>query len=142
MKSFGEFKQELTEQVSSNLQQFEELVDAGVLDKNKQAKFNSVLNQLHEDHPLSTKDRQIICGMIEELSRLATNNLSYQTMIAETTDSSSVAMYHQEPPPLVVLRRKAIRMYPFNTKVALYYSDKLNRYFSVPYQDMGDGREA
>ena len=37
------------------------------------------------------------------------------------------------PPFVLVLRRKAIRMYPEGTRVALYYNQPLNRYFSVPY---------
>lgn len=35
-------------------------------------------------------------------------------------------------PVLLLLRRKAIRLFPDGKKVALYYADKLNRYFSVP----------
>jgi hypothetical protein len=32
-----------------------------------------------------------------------------------------------------LLKREAIRMYPNGTKIALYYSKKLDKYFSVPY---------
>lgn len=39
------------------------------------------------------------------------------------------------PPFTLVLKRKAIRQYPGDTRVALYWSDKLKTYFSVPYQD-------
>jgi hypothetical protein len=39
----------------------------------------------------------------------------------------------EEPPFVIVLKRKAIRLFPDKTKVALYYSQKLNKYFSVPY---------
>ena len=38
-----------------------------------------------------------------------------------------------DPPFVIVLKRKAIRLYPNKTKVALYYSNKLDKYFSVPY---------
>jgi hypothetical protein len=38
-----------------------------------------------------------------------------------------------DPPFVLVLKRKAIRMYPDKTKVALYYNKTLNKYFSVPY---------
>lgn len=38
-----------------------------------------------------------------------------------------------DPPYVLVLKRKAIRLYPDSTRIALYYSDKLNKYFSVPY---------
>jgi hypothetical protein len=38
-----------------------------------------------------------------------------------------------DPPYVLVLKRRAIRLYPDGTKVALYYSDRLNKLFSVPY---------
>lgn len=38
-----------------------------------------------------------------------------------------------DPPFTLMLKREAIRMYPNGTKIALYYSKKLDKYFSVPY---------
>jgi hypothetical protein len=38
-----------------------------------------------------------------------------------------------DPPFVLVLKRKAIRLYPNKTKIALYYNQKLNKYFSIPY---------
>lgn len=46
------------------------------------------------------------------------------------------------PPFTLVLKRKAIRQYPGDTKVALYWSDKLKTYFSVPYIEDEDGKVA
>lgn len=40
-----------------------------------------------------------------------------------------------DPPFTLVLKRKAIRQYPNDTKIALYYSDRLKTYFSVPYSN-------
>jgi hypothetical protein len=39
----------------------------------------------------------------------------------------------EDPPFVLVLKRKAIRLYPNKTKIALYYNQKLDKYFSVPY---------
>jgi len=39
----------------------------------------------------------------------------------------------KDPPFVLMLKRKAIRLYPNNTKIALYYNQKLDKYFSVPY---------
>ena len=39
----------------------------------------------------------------------------------------------EDPPFVLMLKRKAIRLYPNKTKIALYYNQKLNKYFSVPY---------
>lgn len=38
-----------------------------------------------------------------------------------------------DTPFVLVLKRKALRIYPNGIKIALYYNDKLNKYFSVPY---------
>jgi len=40
-----------------------------------------------------------------------------------------------DPPNVLVLKRKAIRLYPDDTKIALYYNDKLKKYFSIPYSN-------
>jgi hypothetical protein len=41
--------------------------------------------------------------------------------------------FDNDPPFVLVLKRRAIRLYPDKTKVALYYSKTLDKYFSVPY---------
>ena len=38
-----------------------------------------------------------------------------------------------DPPFVLVLKRKAIRLYPNKTKVALYYAAKIDRHFTIPY---------
>ena len=40
-----------------------------------------------------------------------------------------------DPPTVLLLKRKAIRMYPNGTRIALYFNERLNKYFSVPYSD-------
>jgi hypothetical protein len=46
-----------------------------------------------------------------------------------------------DPPAILILKRKYIRMFPGNVKVAVYYSDKLKKYITVPYSDvqLGEG---
>ena len=51
---------------------------------------------------------------------------------AETLDEALDNM-PKDPPVVLVLKRKAIRLYPDKTRIALYHNDKLNKYFSVPY---------
>jgi hypothetical protein len=41
--------------------------------------------------------------------------------------------FQHDPPFVLVLKRKAIRLYPDGTKVALYYNDRLKRIFTIPY---------
>lgn len=42
----------------------------------------------------------------------------------------------QDPPAIMVMRRKSIRQFPNGQRVALYYIDKLKKFVTVPYDDM------
>lgn len=39
----------------------------------------------------------------------------------------------REPPPVLVLKRKGIRVFPEGQRIALYYSDELNKVIAIPY---------
>lgn len=47
-------------------------------------------------------------------------------------------VFKLDPPPVLVLKRKAIRFFNNDTKIALYYNDRINKYFSIPYTTTGD----
>ena len=46
----------------------------------------------------------------------------------------------KDPPAVLVMKRKAIRMFPNGERVALYYVDKINKYVTVPYSVVDDER--
>ncbi len=58
---------------------------------------------------------------------------------AESLDEALEDM-PKDPPAVLVLKRKAIRLFPDKTRIALYYNDKLNKYFSVPYTAADDSK--
>lgn len=147
MKSLHELKSTLNESATPERQRFDALVRAGLMDKSQLPKLHRVMDKISQEQPLSTSERQVVVDLVNELTHLATSNLAiFQKMrqavkeehINEIADTTMQSLYHKEPPPLIVMRRKAIRMYPHDTKVALYYSDKLDRYLSVPYSDTTD----
>ncbi len=39
----------------------------------------------------------------------------------------------EDPPFVLMLKRKAIRLYPNKARVALYYNKQLDKYFTIPY---------
>ena len=41
-----------------------------------------------------------------------------------------------DPPAVLIMRRKYIRQFPNNQRVAMYYVDKINKYVTVPYTAM------
>lgn len=56
--------------------------------------------------------------------------------VADTKDKMDIkeSVLPNDPPYVLVLKRKAIRLYPDGTRVALYWNDLLKKNFSVPYQ--------
>jgi hypothetical protein len=54
-------------------------------------------------------------------------------------DEQKHANKNEDPPYVLVLKRQNVRLFPNNIKVALYYSDKIDKHFSVPY---GSGIDA
>ena len=45
----------------------------------------------------------------------------------------SVKNSQMDPPAVIIMKRKSIRQFPDNQRVALYYADKINQYITVPY---------
>ena len=41
-----------------------------------------------------------------------------------------------DPPAVLIMRRKSVRQFPNNQRVALYYVDKIDKYVTVPYTTM------
>ena len=83
------------------------------------------------DYKLSPSGRKVRAHRIV-LSKSVTddenNNQEVKEEIEIVEDRSAF-----DPPFVLLLKRKAIRYYPDGTRVALYYNDKLGKYFSVPY---------
>ena len=40
-----------------------------------------------------------------------------------------------DPPNILIMKRKTVRMYPNKQRVALYFVDKVNKYITVPYTE-------
>ena len=41
-----------------------------------------------------------------------------------------------DPPAVLIMKRKSVRQFPNDQRVALYYVDKINKYVTVPYTAM------
>ena len=59
----------------------------------------------------------------------------------DLSEEPTVLQEDKDPPLVLVIKRKAIRLYPDGTRIALYFNERLGKYFSVPYQ-YGSGMDA
>lgn len=101
------------------------LSNMGLLDENKIDLINNAIKI--EGNALSESEKKSLIDLIHSLSSYALNEAPNEKFI--TTDKSV--------PVILLLKRKAIRVFPGDTKVGLYYSQTLDRYISIPFNSKG-----
>jgi len=144
MKSIQEFRKVVVEEEKQDFTKFDALVRAGLANKAQLQRLHQILGKMGEEHPsFNNADRQIIQNMFTKMVDLITNNPQiYRT--ARKAVSEEVEVEHEiveafsdnpdkTPPFVLLLKRQAIRIYPNNTKIALYYNERLGKYFSIPF---------
>lgn len=146
MKNLQEFRQ-LVEEEKSDHSKFDMLVRAGLANKAQLARLHRILDKMTEERPqFNNADREIMRNLFNRMIDLISNNKQIfqkarqavrEESEQEETQSielNEVALdLNNDPPFVLVLKRKSIRLYPNNTKIALYYNQKLDKYFSIPY---------
>jgi hypothetical protein len=97
------------------------LVSTGLIEESKLPMIRRSLNKSVNE--MTEAERKTLKGLLESL------------MDAVLLDESRKMDYpsDKEMPVVIILKRKAIRVYPDNQKVGLYYSQALDRYISIPF---------
>lgn len=129
----------IVEEEKSDYTKFDALVRAGLANKAQLQRMHKILDRMSEEKPnFSVADRAIIQNIFNKMVNLITGNpqLFNQARRAVREDIEAViveAKDFKDPPPVLLLKRKAIRLYDNDTRVALYHNDKLDKYFSIPF---------
>ena len=112
--------------------------------------FNKMVDLISNNKQIFMKTRQAVREETEELEEAELDTADFKvgpsgrkvrahrfkvgdTVKEEVEIEEATLEIPDDPPFVLVLKRKAIRMYPNRTKIALYYNQKLDKYFSVPY---------
>jgi hypothetical protein len=143
MKSLLEFKS-IVEEEKSDYSKFDVLVRAGLANKAQMQRIHKILDKMGEDKPqFNNADRMIIQNLFNKMVDLISNNktINMQARRAVKEDEDVIDAEQLEeaqnpgpvPPYVLLLKRKAIRLYPDGTKIALYHNKQINKFFSVPY---------
>lgn len=137
MKSLLDFKL-ITEEEKKDYSKFDALVRAGLANKAQMQRIHKILDKMGEEKPnFNPADRAILQNLFNRMVDLISNNKQIyskakQAVREELEEATSVPLVPM-PPIIMVIKRKAVRLYPDGTRIALYYSEKLKRYFSVPF---------
>jgi len=146
MINLQEFRQ-LVEEEKSDYSKFDMLVRAGLANKAQLARIHRILDKSNNKQ-IFQKTRQVVR---EEINEAELDTADYKigpsgrkvrahrfkvgdAPVKEEYEIEEAALdLNNDPPFVLVLKRKSIRLYPNNTKIALYYNQKLDKYFSIPY---------
>ncbi len=137
MKSLLDFKL-ITEEEKKDYSKFDALVRAGLANKAQMQRIHKILDKMGEDRPtFNPADRAILQYLFNRMVDLISNNKQIYTKakqaVRENLNEASSVPLVPVPPIILVIKRKAVRLYPDGTRIALYYSDKMKRYFSIPF---------
>jgi len=89
--------------------------------------------QYTSDYKISPEGRKVRRSRLKFADLVDVEDLYKNKDTEEKKEVKESVAVSKEPPPVLLLRRKAIRMYPDDTRIALYYSQKLDKHFSIPY---------
>jgi len=139
MKSLLDFKT-ITEEEKKDYSKFDALVRAGLANKAQMQRIHKILDKMGDERPtFNPADRAILQNLFNKMVDLISNNKQIYSKAKQAVreeleegtrmDSPLVPV----PPIILVIKRKAVRLYPDGTRIALYYNDKMKRYFSVPF---------
>lgn len=140
MNSFKDFT--LNEE-STDYGKFDTLVRAGLANKAQLQRLHTILQKMHEkdDVVLSRADRMIVTNLFNKMLELITTDKTIfqkarQTVKEEQEFIEESSRETDKLPAVLILKRKSIRLFPNNVKVAIYHNDKLNRSFALPMTDL------
>jgi len=90
-------------------------------------KFNDV-QRLHAAGQEINAHDPVLSKLKDNCALVATSN--------PMMEGKSSQAHEIDPPAVLIMRRKSVRQFPNGQRVALYYVDKINKYVTVPYEDM------
>jgi hypothetical protein len=138
MKLLKEFKQvTIVEEEKQDYSKFDALVRAGLANKSQIQRIHRILGKMGEEKPnFNPADRALMQMLFLRMTDLITNKQLFQKTkqaVREEYEELDEATNTNDPPFVLILKRKAIRLYPNGEKIALYYNNKIKKYFSIPY---------
>lgn len=141
MKSLNEFKT-IVEEEKSDYSKFDMLVRAGLANKAQLQRIHKILDKMQEERPVfNNADRMILQNLFNKMVDLISNNKQIfqqsRKAVREEVDAIQIDESSEpvkgDPPFTLLLKRKSIRQFSNDTFIALYYSDKLKKHFTIPF---------
>lgn len=143
----------ITEKEEKEDRKLSALVRAGLYDAKKLPALKRALEKSADK--ITSQEKRMLVNLLDSLiSQVVSDDQVYRKVRQNVHNVNEAKMdtyskfdprykagwpTDKEMPSVLILKRKAIRVYPDNQKVALYYSQALDKYVTIPYNDIQMG---
>jgi hypothetical protein len=149
MKSIKQIRENyniITEKEEADIKKLVALGRAGLFDMKKANFIKRALEKDPKDMTLS--ERKVLIELLDELmSQVLHSNQIYSKVKQNVRGGMNEDIAKYDPrfeksskkseikslPTVIVLRRKAVRIYPDQQKIGLYYAQSIDKYISIPF---------
>lgn len=151
MKSIKELREQyqvITEKEDKEQRKLTALVRAGLFDAKKLPVLKRALEKGVDK--MTPAEKKILIDLLDSLMNQVISNEPVYMKVkrnVQSMDEEIVAEAVKTPvtisdvPSIVVLKRKAVRVYPGGQQVGLYYSQQLDKYVTIPFGEAGIAEE-
>lgn len=136
LKQIREQVEVVKENVDASDRNLTTLVRAGLYDPKKIPMLKRALDK--DNAKVSPQERKALLDLLDNLLSQVVTNKSVYTKVRQNLQSKTVNEENSvnKIPAVLILKRKSIRQFPDGT-VALYYSDVLKKFVSIPFTEIG-----
>jgi hypothetical protein len=142
IKQIREHKVILAEREETEDRKLSSLVRAGLFDSKKLPALKKALDKSADK--ISGQEKRMLVSLLDSLmDQVLSNQSVYQKVkqnvmkeeyeeLDESKLSSRTTKDINDLPNIILLRRRAVRVFPGGGKVVMYWADKINRYIPIP----------
>lgn len=154
MKNIKQIREEfdlITEKEENESKKLNALVRAGLYDAKKLPALKKALEKTPDK--MTGQEKRMLVNLLDSLISQVTSDEQVYRKVKQNVQHMNEAKKDdtyskfdsrvkqdfptdKDIPTVLILKRKAIRVYPDNQKVALYYSQALDKYVTIPFSDI------
>jgi hypothetical protein len=160
MKSIKDLREDynlITEKEEHDMNKLTQLVRAGLFDAKKLSALKRAMDKPADK--MTAQEKRMMINLLDALmSEVLSDKQVYRKIKQDVMkEAREIKDYYSGPDPRVqrvgypsnkteapsvlLLKRKAIRVFPDGQKVALYYAQAIDKYVSIPYNEIGINEE-
>lgn len=144
IKDLREQYQVITEKEDKEQRKLTALVRAGLFDAKKLPMLKRALEKGVDK--MTPAEKKILIDLLDSLMNQVVSNEPVYMKVkrnVQSVDEEIIAEAVKKPltvtdiPSIVILKRKAVRVYPGGHQVGLYYSQQIDKYVTIPFGEAG-----